>query len=901
MNIDYHALLPINNKKFANGYTARVLNIPGPSQNSTVICYSIRFEGSSERLLNLWVAQETLMLNPQAKTAVFQAVDHWLITEEGFDVRVDRFFDENSSSLVPYDPKVGPIKDQPSANADDRLTILLSGLDSSYSAAFRSAWSIRNHKQRVDSLIELAKELPPEPAEVVYQEIIETLSHIADVDRRRESAVQLAKQLPQHLLFALLESFKKEPDDNNRVRLITSLMGDLPLSSLDALLKEVDSFDDPIARDSFLASLINHMAAKGAVTQAFEAAELISDPDVRDNSKEQLLKFVKRPPVDERPTLAVTGVRHETVEGEQTTPDLESSQQTLGGLIEIASRALADTPNAELDLLDFAEYADALSDLISSDKTGRPLTIGIDAAWGMGKTQLMKMIRKRLTIPGGSELHDKLKVRSAFPTVWFNAWKYDKEDALWAALVLEILNQIEKDLGFWRRLHMQVKLKWKRLDKGALLKAMTISFVSLLVAAGILLLLKRIPSLSSLTIGIIGLVSAIGALYPTVKNVYQQIKSLEQKLSQYIRNPNYQEKVGFLAQFEEDFGRVIDLVTQEGKWPLVVFIDDLDRCAPTKAVEIIEAINILLDAKHCVFVIGMDAKTVAQSIQTKYKSLEGGYPDEAGGLTLGERFLEKIIQISFRIPRSHKSQVERLIEKHLEGVQSARTVEVQENAIELKVKLAEQIIQAEQRGGKVLSEATVLATTKIAESNLGISKDDINQASEDLRMKAFEDDKNVHQAVKEAAPYLDFNPRKIKRFINNFRLYALIAQKRGLMSRGGFGIGLLAKATIISMRWPDLAMHMTKDGSLCQNLKDAYHVQELVREGAHSPDANQAACAQIKLDKLSANETIKRFINATDLSNLLSSIENSDIAGFARCFQLHQSSESLNGAVEPPL
>jgi hypothetical protein len=48
-----------------------------------------------------------------------------------------------------------------------------------------------------------------------------------------------------------------------------------------------------------------------------------------------------------------------------------------------------------------------------------------------------------------------------------------------------------------------------------------------------------------------------------------------------------------LAQFEEDFNRVIDCVTQEGKWPLVVFIDDLDRCAPMKSVEVVEAINIL--------------------------------------------------------------------------------------------------------------------------------------------------------------------------------------------------------------------------------------------------------------------------------------------------------------------
>ena len=66
------------------------------------------------------------------------------------------------------------------------------------------------------------------------------------------------------------------------------------------------------------------------------------------------------------------------------------------------------------------------------------------------------------------------------------------------------------------------------------------------------------------------------------ETIWQATGILDLKITQYIRSPNYQERVGFLSQFEEDFKRVIKSVTRGGKWPLVVFIDDLDRCAPPK-------------------------------------------------------------------------------------------------------------------------------------------------------------------------------------------------------------------------------------------------------------------------------------------------------------------------------
>ena len=120
--------------------------------------------------------------------------------------------------------------------------------------------------------------------------------------------------------------------------------------------------------------------------------------------------------------------------------------------------------------------------------------------------------------------------------------------------------------------------------------------------------------------------------------------------------------MGFLGEFAADFERVVEAITDDGKHPLIVFIDDLDRCAPPKPTEIIEAISILLDAKYCVFIIGMDTRAVAASIEVKYKDLEDYLVDDGPGedLPLGYHFLEKIVQFNFRVPRANPQMITRL-------------------------------------------------------------------------------------------------------------------------------------------------------------------------------------------------------------------------------------------------
>ena len=86
---------------------------------------------------------------------------------------------------------------------------------------------------------------------------------------------------------------------------------------------------------------------------------------------------------------------------------------------------------------------------------------------------------------------------------------------------------------------------------------------------------------------------------------------------------------------------------------LVIFVDDLDRCSPANVVEVFEAVKLYLDAPGFVFVIGYDDGMVARALHD-----QKAFEDAA----TTARYLEKIIQIDYRLPRPDERQAVRLVD-----------------------------------------------------------------------------------------------------------------------------------------------------------------------------------------------------------------------------------------------
>lgn len=246
---------------------------------------------------------------------------------------------------------------------------------------------------------------------------------------------------------------------------------------------------------------------------------------------------------------------------------------------------LKDIPvqKMEEESLGLKDYADSLSEFIQQCET--PLTIALQGDWGSGKTSLMNLIKIHIE---GSEV----KIH----TVWFNTWQYSQFD-MQGDLAISLISHFIDSLGTDEN---------KTTKK--LLRGLSKFGKAIAVGAG----------------------SLIGQA-DTVKDTIDQIESVD-------IDPAVQ-----ITKLKDNLNKIVeDKRAKEGKDRIVVFVDDLDRLLPEKAVELLEVFKLFLDIPHCVYVLACDYQVVTQGLKKKFG---------VGGEDLkGKSFFDKIIQLPFSMP-----------------------------------------------------------------------------------------------------------------------------------------------------------------------------------------------------------------------------------------------------------
>ena len=89
------------------------------------------------------------------------------------------------------------------------------------------------------------------------------------------------------------------------------------------------------------------------------------------------------------------------------------------------------------DFLNFNGVAGTVAEIIDQSK-GRPISIGVSGSWGVGKSSMIRLIRRTL-----AERH--VNDPSEFVFVDFNAWLYQGYDDARAALMEEIATALEDE------------------------------------------------------------------------------------------------------------------------------------------------------------------------------------------------------------------------------------------------------------------------------------------------------------------------------------------------------------------------------------------------------------------------------------------------------------------------
>ena len=248
---------------------------------------------------------------------------------------------------------------------------------------------------------------------------------------------------------------------------------------------------------------------------------------------------------------------------------------------------------------------DSLSNTISNIiRNSIPhFTIGLYGEWGTGKTTLMKSIERNLVGNDGYQKGQKIL------PIWFNAWKYEREENLATVSLL-------KTVGYAMMDHEKYDGLSKTIFKGLT----TVSKD----------LMQQI------------------AMQVVSNKQEDNEKEFNDKMN-YV-NKLYRESVYYQGQ--DKIKEQIQLIREEDSdYRVVIFIDDLDRCSPIKALEVLESIKLFLDMEGFVFVIGLSHKTVTQLITNAYKTTG----------VKGDDYIKKIIQIPIKIPSWSKESIVDLI------------------------------------------------------------------------------------------------------------------------------------------------------------------------------------------------------------------------------------------------
>lgn len=106
------------------------------------------------------------------------------------------------------------------------------------------------------------------------------------------------------------------------------------------------------------------------------------------------------------------------------------------------------------------------------------------------------------------------------------------------------------------------------------------------------------------------------------------------------------------VELDDAFARPYDELRNVGQAlgsrRIVVLVDDLDRCTSENVVSMLESINVITDVPGFVFVLALDYDVLVSAVELRYPHVSG------------HEFIEKIVQVPFRIPRIEAASAEAL-------------------------------------------------------------------------------------------------------------------------------------------------------------------------------------------------------------------------------------------------
>ena len=361
------------------------------------------------------------------------------------------------------------------------------------------------------------------------------------------------------------------------------------------------------------------------------------------------------------------------------------------------TRAKSDYANDDSaddsDWLGYGAYADALwirtMRALDRDKDGRkelgddPLVIGIFGEWGAGKSALLKLIHKKAEANLAAQIAARADDAGFSLTVpvGFQPWKYEHEEHLHVPMVVHVLNAL-KDALKQDPTVVQSLVETSGKAVAIVEKAAPAIAKGAKVARAIFPIAKKIlKSISFFGVSIDlpddledwleAAADAGGAKEKAKDEAAAKVdKSAIGNVPKHVADGSYfyriHELLGALTRpgTYEKRKSLFDHaeLTPQTRINFVIFIDDLDRCLPEKAVQTLELIKTVFNTESFAFVLALDEEVIERGIGHRYQAYNFAGKKPEMPIT-GFEYLEKIVHLPFKLPALTEKQARHFVER----------------------------------------------------------------------------------------------------------------------------------------------------------------------------------------------------------------------------------------------
>ncbi|MER9863038.1 Qat anti-phage system ATPase QatA [Mesorhizobium sp. M0185] len=385
-----------------------------------------------------------------------------------------------------------------------------------------------------------------------------------------------------------------------------------------------------------------------------------------------------------------------------------------------------------VDLLRNEAIAKTVVDLVTA-KSSHSVTVGVHGDWGAGKSSVLHMIEAAFANGGSAANPGYLCIR-------FNGWEFQGFEDAKIALIEGVVTQLIAKRPMLTKATDQVKNVLKRIDWLKIAKRG--GGLAFNVSTGL-------PSPDQV-------MSLLSMFQAKIENpaTFLTKENAEIAMSEmrgfWKESPDSRSVPEELREFHNAFEQLIEKAEVSR---LIVLVDDLDRCLPETAIQTLEAIRLFVSLPKTAFVIGADESMIEYSVRSHFKDI----PEEGVWKGYPKAYLEKLIQVPFRIPAMGETETHIYVTMLLVGAL------IEEDSQEFKCLL--------DRARELMSRPW---------ERKGLEEADIRGA---LALKYSPDVARAVALADRISPVLakgaSGNPRQVKRFVNALNLRLRVSAARG--------------------------------------------------------------------------------------------------------------------------